>query len=95
MSASRALYPRQRVGLRTTDPLMRVVLTSIADTHNAGAPDSIRIRTWSNSSVHVSLIGNWRTRLPVAAKIAFVTAGAMGAVPGSPTPVGLSLLGTI
>jgi len=39
-------------------------------------------------------IGRLRMRLPVAAKIAFVTAGAIGGVPGSPTPPGASPLGT-
>jgi hypothetical protein len=32
------------------------------------------------------LIGNWRMRLPVAAKIALQTDGAIGGVPGSPMP---------
>jgi len=32
--------------------------------------------------------GSGRSRLPVAAKIAFENAGAMGGTPGSPTPVG-------
>src|SRR5580698_192693 len=41
------------------------------------------------------LIGSRRTRLPVAAKIAFATAGATGGTPGSPTPVGCSVLGTM
>src|SRR2546425_3230968 len=40
-------------------------------------------------------IGNRRMRLPVAAKIALARAGATGGTPGSPTPVGLSLLGTM
>ena len=34
--------------------------------------------------------GSTRGRLPVRAKMALATAGAMGGVPGSPTPVGLS-----
>ena len=34
-------------------------------------------------------------RLPVAAKIALATAGAIGGSPGSPTPVGGSLLSTM
>src|SRR5579871_364087 len=34
----------------------------------------------------VSIIGNARMRLPVAAKIAFVTAGAIGGTAGSPAP---------
>ncbi len=38
-------------------------------------------------------IGRVRMRLPVAAKIAFTTAGAIGGVPGSPTPPCGSLLG--
>jgi hypothetical protein len=33
-------------------------------------------------------IGSLRIRLPVAAKIAFVTAGAAGAIGGSPRPDG-------
>src|SRR3989442_1204706 len=40
-------------------------------------------------------IGSLRIRLPVAANIALQTAGAMGGVPGSPTPPGASLLGTM
>ena len=35
-----------------------------------------------------SRIGSFRTLSPVSAKIAFVTAGTMGGVPGSPTPPG-------
>lgn len=37
-------------------------------------------------------IGSFRTRLPVAAKIALVTAGITADVPGSPTPPGASAL---
>jgi len=37
-------------------------------------------------------IGNLRSRLPVAAKIALATAGAMPEVPGSPMPPASSLL---
>ena len=37
-------------------------------------------------------IGRLRMRLPVAAKMALVTAGAMGGVPGSPMPPGASPL---
>ena len=33
-------------------------------------------------------IGSVRMRLPVAAKIALISAGAKGARPGSPTPLG-------
>ena len=40
-------------------------------------------------------MGRRLIRLPVAAKTAFVTAGAIGGVPGSPTPPGFSLLGTM
>jgi hypothetical protein len=42
-----------------------------------------------------ALIGSRRTRFPVAAKIALAIAGATGGTPGSPTPVGCSVLGTI
>src|SRR5579862_1123992 len=42
-----------------------------------------------------SVSGSTRRRLPVAAAIAFATAGAIGGTPGSPTPVGLSVDGTI
>jgi hypothetical protein len=41
------------------------------------------------------LIGKLRIRFPVAAKIAFTTAGAIGGVPGSPTPPCFSVLGTM
>ena len=40
-----------------------------------------------------SRIGSFRTLSPVSVKIAFVTAGTMGGVPGSPTPPGASPLG--
>ena len=40
-------------------------------------------------------MGNRRIGLPVAAEIALHTAGAIGGVPGSPTPPGGSLLGTM
>ena len=40
-------------------------------------------------------IGSLRMRFPVNAKIALQTAGAIGGVPGSPTPPGASLLGTM
>ena len=41
------------------------------------------------------LIGKLRIRFPVAAKIALTTAGAIGGVPGSPTPPCFSVLGTM
>src|SRR5438132_12034095 len=40
-------------------------------------------------------IGNFLIRLPVPAKIALQTAGAIGGVPGSPTRPCASVLGTI
>src|SRR2546425_3068174 len=40
-------------------------------------------------------IGSLRIRFPVAAKIALHTAGAIGGVPGSPTPPCASLDGTM
>ena len=39
--------------------------------------------------------GNLRKRFPVAAAIAFASAGAIGGTPGSPTPVGFSVDGTM
>ena len=42
-----------------------------------------------------SLRGSSRKRFPVAAKRAFATAGAIGGVPGSPTPPDFSLLSTM
>ena len=39
--------------------------------------------------------GSRRRRLPVAAKTAFATAGAIGGTPGSPTPLGRSVLETM
>ena len=47
---------------------------------------------WARS---LARIGKRRMRLPVAAKIALVRAGAAGGTPGSPTPVGFSSLGTM
>src|SRR5213596_3216899 len=40
-------------------------------------------------------IGSFLMRFPVAAKIACATAGAIGGVPGSPTPPCASVLGTM
>src|ERR1035437_4020782 len=40
-------------------------------------------------------MGRLRTLFPVAAKIALATAGAIGGVPGSPTPPCFSVLGTM
>ncbi len=45
--------------------------------------------------VQASLSGRLRRRWPVSANNAFATAGAMGGVPGSPTPPGRSLPATI
>ena len=39
------------------------------------------------------LSGNWRTRIPLAAKIALQIAGGVGGKAGSPNPVGLNLVG--
>ena len=56
------------------------------------APSRVNAHAERKSS---GLIGSRRTRLPVAAKIALATAGATGGTPGSPTPVGCSVLGTM
>ncbi len=41
------------------------------------------------------MIGSVRILFPVNANSAFVTAGAIGGVPGSPVPVGAAPLGTM
>ena len=50
-------------------------------------------RTPKTYAILTRPIGSRRIRFPVAAKIAFAIAGATGGTPGSPTPVGGSLLG--
>ena len=58
-------------------------------------------QTFSSASVHAGCfnpagsIGSFRSRLPVAAKIAFAIAGMIADVPGSPMPPGASLFLTI
>src|SRR5438445_9245416 len=47
------------------------------------------------SAKSLARMGKRRTRFPVTAKIALASAGATGGTPGSPTPVGFALLGTI
>ena len=49
----------------------------------------------SYSVAYVSCIGNFLIRLPVAANIAFTSAGATGGTPGSPTPAGSASDSTI
>ena len=49
---------------------------------------------WIAFSTRDERSGTLRTRAPVAAKIAFESAGATVVVPGSPTPVGYSLEST-
>src|ERR1700732_639367 len=47
------------------------------------------------SANSLARIGSRRMRFPVAAKIALASAGATGGTPGSPTPVGFTVLGTM
>jgi hypothetical protein len=56
--------------------------------------DEIQIR-FPPHTASLMRIGSLRMRLPLAAKMAFATAGAAGGTPGSPTPVGCSMLGTM
>jgi hypothetical protein len=75
------------------------------DEHHAGAAqfllEAYRGRGWSQADApgragrQSMRNGSVRSRLPVAAKIAFATAGAIGGVPGSPTPPGAAPLATI
>jgi len=58
----------------------------------ARAEQAIRFPRRANSSRST---GRRRTRTPVAAKIAFATAGPINMTPSSPTPLGSSLLGTM
>ena len=55
-----------------------------------GARDTSASLVYADLSWALS-IGSFRTRLPVAAKIALVTAGITADVPGSPTPPGASV----
>ena len=55
-----------------------------------GAP-AVTIRAGGQASES----GRLRMRLPVAAASALATAGAIGGTPGSPTPVGFSVDGTM
>jgi hypothetical protein len=59
---------------------------------SAGEGKGVRI---SLQAVRADEKGSTRKRLPVAAKTASATAGPIGATPGSPTPVGASVDGTI
>ena len=59
---------------------------------NSAAGDQDPVSNVVGQVVRVS--GKLRRREPVAAKIAFATAGAIGGVPGSPIPVGLSVFCT-
>jgi hypothetical protein len=70
-----------------------------APSHSSPPRQYVRRRDWYRcGSVHagcfnaVLSIGSFRTRLPVAAKIALVTAGTTAEVPGSPIPPGDSEL---
>src|SRR5207248_2906225 len=58
-----------------------------------GRPAHARARTAARTRSGSS--GTWRTRAPVAAKMALLSAGATVVVPGSPRPVGYSVDGTM
>lgn len=67
-----------------------------------GCPDKSTTTSWISATTKrhaerksFARMGRRRMRLPVAAKIAFATAGAVGGTPGSPQPLGASSLGTI
>ena len=54
-----------------------------------------RLESLCYKAVYARRIGNWRIRVPVAAKIAFAIAGAVPGVVASPMPPGFSWLGTM
>jgi hypothetical protein len=52
-----------------------------------GGPEQARLRAYAQALLaNCCASGNERMRLPLAAKIAFMSAGATGGTPGSPTP---------
>ena len=55
----------------------------------------MRIRIWLLALAPLGLVGCAEEPVPVAAAIAFATAGATGGTPGSPIPVGFSVEGTM
>src|ERR1700676_3874722 len=58
----------------------------------------VQARAWVDAESYVSVPlanGSVRMRLPEAAKTALLSAGPIGGTPGSPTPVGFSVEGTM
>jgi hypothetical protein len=70
-------------------------MTVTAAPRLAACRPSERIGSNNSSSHHTNLNGISRNGLPVARRSAFASAGANGGRPGSPTPFGGSLLGTM
>jgi hypothetical protein len=68
--------------------------TSVVQVLDAPSRSQVRLSHSGCWSIATST-GSFRRRLPVAAKIALVTAGTMSEVPASPMPPGDSWLGTI
>jgi hypothetical protein len=90
--APASLAQRARA-LSAVSPAARQV--TVSDPCAPGAPGThARVRAGRRSASLVyarptslaCLIGSERTRVPVASKIAFASAGATGGVPGSPMP---------
>src|SRR6185437_15955806 len=102
--------PRQFAVGRTRDRAHHAALSSqqipgTAHAAPAGRDQGSDRLVLSDSAAHprervrryatVRRMGSVRKRFPVAAKTAFATAGAIGGKPGSPTPPGASVLGTM
>jgi hypothetical protein len=82
--------------------LLALMFNDFGSRKQAGTPTAKQpLHQTCSTSVHAGCfkpagsIGSFRSRLPVAAKIAFAIAGMIADVPGSPMPPGASLFLTI
>jgi hypothetical protein len=73
---------------------LRATRDACGDARRRGSRSSRSLRQFPYAAKSPGLNGRRRTRFPVSAKSALASAGATGGVPGSPMPVGFSLLET-
>ena len=92
MHAYSTFFVQSTTNLECADLLRSTRLRLVADLADH-SPKRRQVAALQNYTTNP--IGSFLTRFPVAAKIAFATAGATGGTPGSPTPVGFSVLGTM